>query len=173
MKIRRIIFWVVLLDQISKYLIVHLCHLGQSVTIFKNILYITYVLNPGAAFGFMAEMRALVRIPVFILITLFAALAVYSYQRMIPPAKQWQRFALGLIGGGALGNFVDRILYGQVVDFIDVEHINFHFTVNFGWFHFGPNFPWIFNVADSCITVGILLLILNYVFDRSAKPGVS
>jgi len=171
-KIRGITFWVVLLDQLSKYLVVRFCHIGSSVPVIKNVLYLTYIDNPGAAFGFMANTTAWIRIPFFFLITLGAGLIVYAYQRLIPREKKWQRFALGSIWGGALGNFIDRVFHGQVVDFIDVEHINFHFTLNLGWFHFGPNFPWIFNVADSCITIGIVLLILAHFFDRNSKPGV-
>jgi signal peptidase II len=133
--------------------------LGGSVTLLKDILYITYIQNPGAAFGFMANLKPVTKIPLFVLITLLAGLIVFSYQRLIAPEKKWQRFALGLIGGGALGNFIDRIFYGQVVDFIDVEHI----VVK------GYRFPWVFNVADSCITIGITILVCIYLFGPSAE----
>lgn len=169
MKMRHVILWTVFLDQVSKYLVVRYCHLGESVTILKDILYITYIQNPGAAFGFMATLRPSGRIPLFIVITLVAWLIVYSYQRLIAPEKRWQRSALGLIGGGALGNFIDRIFYGQVVDFIDAEHIDLHFSLNLGWIRLGPRFPWIFNVADSCITVGIVILICIYLFGVFSK----
>jgi signal peptidase II len=158
-KIRQISFWVVLLDQLSKYLVVHFCHMGQSIVILKNILSLTYIDNPGAAFGFMANVSSWIRIPFFILITIGAGLIVYAYQRLIPPEKLWQRFSLGLIWGGAMGNFIDRVFYRQVVDFIDVEKISF-------WNY---HFPYIFNVADSCITVGLTLLILVSFFEKSVE----
>ncbi len=159
MKIRNISIVIVLLDQLSKYLVVHFCHKGQSVVVLKNFLSLTYIDNPGAAFGFMANTQAWIRIPFFVLITIGAGLIVYSYQRLIPLEKVWQRFSLGLIWGGAMGNFVDRVVYRQVVDFIDVEKIAF-------WHY---HFPFIFNVADSCITVGLTLLISIYLFDKNAQ----
>ena len=123
MKIRNISIGVVLLDQLSKYLVVHFCYKGQSIVVLKNILSFTYIDNPGAAFGFMADTQSWIRIPFFVL------------------------------------NFVDRVFYRQVVDFIDVEKISF-------WNY---HFPFIFNVADSCITVGLTLLISIYIFDKNAQ----
>ena len=159
MKIKNISIGVVLLDQLSKYLVVHFFHKGQSVVVLKDVLSFTYIDNPGAAFGFMADTRPWIRIPFFVLITIGAGLIVYAYQRLIPREKIWQRFSLGLIWGGAMGNFVDRVVYRQVVDFIDVEKISF-------WNY---HFPFIFNVADSCITVGLTLLISIYIFDKNAQ----
>ncbi len=159
MKIRYISLIAVLVDQGSKYWISHYFHPGQSTVLIPNVLSLTYINNPGAAFGFMANIGPWIRIPFFILITMGAGLIVYSYQRHIPRDKVWQRFALGLIWGGAMGNFIDRVFYRQVVDFIDVEKIPF------GKYHF----PYIFNVADSCITVGIVLLFLIHYFDFSAR----
>jgi signal peptidase II len=86
-------------------------------------------------------------------------LIVYAYQRLISPEKFWQRFSLGLIWGGAMGNFIDRVFYRQVVDFIDVEKIPF-------WNY---HFPYIFNLADSCITVGLVLLIVISLFDKTVQ----
>ncbi|HTA76041.1 MAG TPA: signal peptidase II [bacterium] len=159
MKIRYISLCVVLIDQLSKYFIAHYCHMGQSIVVLKNILSITYIDNPGAAFGFMASTQPWIRIPFFIFITFGAGLIVFAYQRLIPPEKFWQRFSLGLIWGGAMGNFIDRVFYRQVVDFIDVEKISF------GNYHF----PYIFNLADSAITVGLTVLIAISLFDKSVK----
>jgi len=158
-KIRYISLLVVLVDQLSKYWIAHYCHMGQSIVILKNVLAITYIDNPGAAFGFMANTQPWIRIPFFIFITFGAGLIVFAYQRLIPPERYWQRFSLGLIWGGAMGNFIDRVFYRQVVDFIDVEKISF------GNYHF----PYIFNIADSCITVGLTVLIVISLFDKTAK----
>lgn len=160
MRIRTVSFWAVVIDQGSKYLVSHYFHPGQSITLIPNLLALTYINNPGAAFGFMANVSPFIRIPFFILITIGAGLVVYAYQRHLPADKIWQRFCLGLIWGGAVGNFIDRVFYRQVVDFIDVERIAF------GRYHF----PYIFNVADSCITVGIILLFLIHYFDVSDKP---
>jgi signal peptidase II len=156
-KIRQISFWVVLVDQVSKRLVVHYCQQGQSLVVFKNILSITYIDNRGAAFGFMANIAPWIRLPFFVFITIAAGLVVYSYQRLLPSEKIWQRFPLGLIWGGAMGNFIDRVIFHQVVDFIDVSNIPF-------WKY---HFLYIFNVADSCITVGLAFLFIVWFFGKS------
>ncbi len=145
---------VLALDQGTKFLVIQSLELHESVALLPNILYFTYTLNSGTAFGFMANMEKVVRIPFFVTITIAAGSVVYAYQRLTPPEKKLTRVALGLVLGGALGNFVDRLLYGRVVDFIDAGHLDF---------------PFIFNVADSCITVGLLILMAEFLLDQRAK----
>jgi signal peptidase II len=106
----------------------------------------------------MANTRSVFRIPFFIAITIAAGLIVYAYQRFIPYEKKWTRFALGLIWGGAMGNFIDRVFYRKVVDFIDARYHQYQ------WY--------VFNVADSCITVGLVILFLSYWFEKNeSKRG--
>lgn len=171
MTLRNVSLGVVIVDQISKYLIVRFCQLNQPVVLVHDFLYLTYVQNPGAAFGFMAATNPLIRIPFFIFITLGAGLIIYAYQRFLPPEKKVQRLALGLIWGGAMGNFIDRVVYRRVVDFIDVEHLRLGPVMWRGHFYGPFHFPWIFNGADSCITVGITLLILSYLLEKPAPPA--
>lgn len=159
MNIRSVSLIALALDQISKWLILRSFPMGRSLPILDGYLYLHYIQNPGAAFGFMASTQPWLRIPFFLLITLGAGMIVYSYQRFLPLENRIQRFALGLIWGGAMGNFVDRVLYKQVVDFIEVQ------------FHYHQWFPYIFNVADSCITVGLTLLILTYVGKKERTYG--
>jgi signal peptidase II len=137
-----------LLDQATKYWVAATYPLNEPVTIIPNYLYLTHIHNPGAAFGFLAGTDPAIRIPLFLAITVGAGLVIYSLQRFVPPERKWVRAALGLIWGGALGNFVDRVRYGKVVDFIDARYHDFH------WY--------VFNVADSCITVGLILLVATY-----------
>lgn len=146
------------LDQASKLCVMHRLRLEESVAVIPGFLNITYIHNPGAAFGFLSGMPGAVRIPFFLAVTVAAGFIVYAYQRLLPRERWWPRFSLGLICGGAMGNFVDRMAYGRVVDFIDVYHRAYHF--------------WVFNVADSCITVGITLLILDYLFGPSRAEGL-
>jgi signal peptidase II len=141
-----------LLDQASKDLVIHTLKLGQSVPLAGNWLELTYVQNPGAAFGFLASARSFWRVPFFILVTVAATLLVYAYQRFLPPEKKLDRLALGLIWGGAMGNFMDRLLVGRVIDFIDVGYGQYRWPV--------------FNLADSCITLGLGLLILGHFFKK-------
>ena len=159
MSLLRVSILAALADQTSKYLIVRYCRMNESVPLIRDYLYLTYIQNPGAAFGFMANTQAVFRVPFFILITFGAGLIVYSYQRFVPLEKVWTRFALGLIWGGAMGNFIDRVFYRKVVDFIDVRYHQYQ------WY--------VFNVADSCITVGLILLVLGYLLEmpRSSSKG--
>jgi signal peptidase II len=145
---------VVVLDQVTKFLVARSFTLNQSRAVLPGWLNLTYIHNPGAAFGFMSDMEALVRIPFFVAVTVAAGFMVYAYHRLIPPEKGFARFSLGLIWGGALGNFVDRILYGKVIDFLEFKFIQFP----------------VFNVADSCISVGLALLVLEYLIGRFQKP---
>lgn len=148
---------VVALDQLTKFLVLNNLALNQSVPVLPNFFYLTYIQNPGTAFGFMAGMEPLVRIPFFIVSTAAATVIVYLYQRMVPPERLWTRIALGLVWGGALGNLVDRLLYGKVVDFIEVRYHEIQ------WF------PYIFNVADSCITVGLSYLMIEFILSNREK----
>jgi signal peptidase II len=183
--IRRVSLWVLVLDQASKYLVSRFCSPELSVPVIPHVLYLTYIHNPGAAFGFFSHLGIWIRIPFFVLITFGAGLVVYAYQRFVPAEKKGLRFALGLIWGGALGNFADRIIRGEVVDFIDFERVTFFnlkcpwlaqlahnpLALRYPWFQemVGPGlpvkFPWIFNLADSAITGGLILIFLIYLFD--------
>jgi len=149
--------WALVLDQVSKAAIVRYCRLEESIPLIQNFFYFTYILNSGAAFGFMSNTQSAVRIPFFVTITIGAGLIVYAYQRFIPSEQTWTRFALGLIWGGAMGNFIDRVIHGRVIDFIDVRYYQHQ------WY--------VFNVADSCITVGLTILILGYWFGKSGTPA--
>jgi signal peptidase II len=146
---------VLALDQTTKILVLHNLTLNQSVPLYPDLLYFTYIQNPGTAFGFMANMETVVRIPFFVAVTTAAGFIVYMYQLFIPPGRYLSRIALGLVWGGALGNFIDRLLYGKVIDFIDMRYHEYQ------WY--------IFNVADSCITVGLFLLLYEFLFGNLLK----
>lgn len=141
---------VLALDQFTKLLVVKTMVLNESVPVLPDLLYLTYIQNPGTAFGFMSNMETMVRIPFFIVATAGATFIVCMYHKMIAPERVLTRIALGLVWGGALGNLVDRLLYGRVIDFIEMR---FH---EYQWF------PYIFNVADSCITVGLCYLLFEF-----------
>ena len=148
-------FLVVALDQFTKFLILKSFAVNESISLLPNVLYLTYIQNPGTAFGFMSGMGSVVRIPFFIAATLGATFIVYVYQRMIPHEKWLTRAALGLVWGGALGNLIDRLLYGKVIDFIDMRYHDFQ------WY--------IFNVADSCITIGLTYLLMEFILVHRQK----
>jgi len=121
----------------------------------ENPLYLSfsfnYVRNQGAAWGFLSDVDSSIRVPFFYAMTLFAAVVIGLYFRSTPATHRLARFALALVLSGAVGNFIDRIQHGFVIDWIDVR-----WAVP-GWRYNFPNF----NIADAAITVGMAFLIFD------------
>ncbi|MEC0210586.1 signal peptidase II [Paenibacillus ehimensis] len=144
-------FIVLLLDQATKWLIVSRLELGESRSVIGDFFQITSHRNAGAAFGILQNQRWF-----FLVITVLVAVGVIWYlQKTRKEGKKLLPFALSLLLGGALGNFIDRALFGEVVDFLD-----FHFRFSFFGLPVDYPFP-IFNVADSAIVVGVALIFLD------------
>jgi signal peptidase II len=119
------------LDYLSKrYVSMHMTP-GESLRVIPHVFHVTYVRNAGAAFGLLQHQT-----PFFILVSLAVVGLIIAYGRTAARGDPWLGVALGLLLGGALGNLLDRLLYGTVVDFLD--------------FRVWP----VFNVADAAITVG-------------------
>lgn len=143
-----------ILDQLSKIYIDNSFVLGESKRVISNFFHLTYVRNPGAAFGILSD--SAIRLPFFISISVFASLGILWYIRRIPSEKHWQHLSLGLILSGALGNLIDRIRFGEVIDFLDVHWYNYHWPA--------------FNVADSAICVGVgIMLVCSWHEERQKK----
>lgn len=136
---------VVVLDQASKYAAARYLVRHAEVQLLP-ILNLTLVYNAGAAFGFLSGAGGWQNW-VFLGIAVLACVVILRMLRGLGPGDRWLAVALTLILGGAVGNLVDRVAHGYVIDFID-----FHFG---GW-HF-----WTFNVADSAITIGAIVLIAD------------
>ena len=105
---------VFIIDQLVKHLVVSTMHLGQSLPVIKGIFHITYVLNPGAAFGMLEHQRWF-----FILVALAAVLLGAAFYKKLQQESFLMRSGAGLLLGGAVGNLADRIQSGLVVDFLD------------------------------------------------------
>ena len=114
---------------------------------------LTYVRNTGAAFGVLAEFPAGIRLPLFFVVTVVAVGALVSFLLRTSPDHRWLVGALGGILGGALGNLVCRMRYGEVIDFVDLHWGGLHWPA--------------FNVADSAITVGVAIVLLHGVGRRT------
>ena len=147
----------VVLDQVSKWLVVANMELGQSINVIPGIFRFTYIHNYGAAFGSMANARW-----IFMILSTLAIIAILVYIFWKKPASKLLRAALILVVGGGVGNMIDRVCLGYVVDFLD--------------FCAFPNlWMWIFNVADAfvCIGAGMLALwmILDMIKDEKAKKN--
>ncbi len=138
---------VIIADQLSKYLVASFMEVGQSITVIRNFFSVTYVRNPGAAFGMLPYQTAF-----FIVITVVVVIFILYYYRVLAENHKWLRFGLALQLGGALGNLIDRIREGYVVDFID-------FTI---W-------PPVFNLADSAIVIGIAVFLIAFWRDFELK----
>ena len=129
-------------DQLTKYLAVtHLAN-GESYPFIENILHFTYVENRGAAFGMLANHRW-----VFMVISTVAIVLVMIWLFKDKTSGLWFRSAAALIVGGGIGNMIDRVILGYVVDFIDVVCIDFY----------------VFNVADSCVCVGCGMFLVGVI----------
>ncbi|MES2744851.1 MAG: signal peptidase II [Bdellovibrionota bacterium] len=117
-----------------------------------------YQRNRGAAFSMLANMADHIRIPFFYAVTVFSVFYILYYLRTLPINYHLTRFGLVMIMAGAIGNFIDRVIQGYVIDFVDVS-----WSI-FGWRH---DFA-VFNVADIAINVGIIAFILEMILKR--KP---
>lgn len=144
---------ILLLDQATKLFIDRTMGLHSSITVVENFFNITYIRNKGAAFGFLAESSF--RLPFFILVSIIAVVVIIGVFRKLRPEQKLSAVALSLIFAGALGNLIDRIRLGEVIDFIYVH-----------WYeHYWPAF----NVADSAICVGVFLLAIDMFLDERRK----
>ena len=127
----------VILDQFTKLLIKQNFQPNQSIPIIKNILHLTYATNTGSAFGLFKSLNVF-----FMFFSIIVIIAIFYYIKKINKREKLLQFSVGLLLGGTLGNLIDRLMYGAVIDFID--------------FRIWP----VFNVADSAVTISIILLII-------------
>lgn len=147
------------LDQLTKWLVVNCLNLQKPFVIWEGVLRFSYVENTGAAFGSFSEQRW-----VFMVISTVAIAGLLIYLWRWPPDSKLACVAISMIAGGGLGNMVDRIFLGYVVDFID-------FCL------FPEIWPWVFNVADAFVCVGGAILfvwcIVSMVAEAKAKKQPS
>ena len=153
--------FVVLLDQVSKHLASQLLELYQSAE-FIPLLQFTLLHNKGAAFSFLSSAGGWQRW-FFSLLALVVSFIIVAWLRRLPPQEKWQAAGLALILGGALGNVIDRIMLGYVVDFIDFYYPAEQCLPLFSKVvTSGAECHWpAFNIADSAIFIGVVLLIVD------------
>jgi len=138
---------VVVIDQIAKAVVRATLPLYESVVVVPSLVNFTHVRNTGAAFGLLDSMDFPLKTPLLAVVAAAALIAVGSYATGLAHHQRVARTGLALIVGGAAGNLIDRIVSGSVVDFVDVYWRSYHF--------------WAFNVADSAITIGVVMMILD------------
>ncbi len=136
---------VLILDQISKFWITTSMFLYESIGVIP-FFQLTYVQNQGAAFSFLNDAGGWQRW-LFICLSLVASIFITLWLSRLPKTEKMQSGGLAMVLGGAIGNLIDRVIYGYVIDFLDVYYQNWHWPV--------------FNLADSAITVGVFVLLLD------------
>jgi len=147
-----LVLFVVILDQSTKYAASHWLEYNNALPVFPGF-HLTLVHNTGAAFSFLRDAGGW-QIYFFIILTTGVTIALLVWMIRLPTNRVWLAFALAFIMGGALGNLLDRIRFGYVVDFIEVYYDKWSWPV--------------FNVADSAITIGAVMMIIDALwFDQA------
>lgn len=142
-----------IIDIITKYIVKTNMVLYSFIPVIDGLFNIVYVLNPGAAFSFLHDMNESYRQIFFVSITSVAIIVIFYI--FLKETTKLNIIGFALILSGAIGNLIDRIFIGKVVDFLDFYYKSYHFPA--------------FNVADSCITIGVALIIINLIFIKDNK----
>ena len=147
-----------LMDRGTKTVVVRRLPLYESVVVVDDLFHLTHVANSGALFGLMAGLPSPARGLVFITVPILAILLILTFQFRSRESDLLVQSGLSLILGGPLGNLYDRIRFGHVVDFLDFSLAGHHWPA--------------FNIADSCICLGVTALVLDlYRRERRSSPG--
>ena len=147
---------IVALDQLTKLYIHSGFGLGESVPVINGIFHITYVRNTGAAFGIFARSHEAFRLPFLVLVSIIAIGFIIAMLRRLRDQETGLVTALAFILGGAIGNLIDRALHGEVIDFLDFYWSTYHWPA--------------FNLADSFITVGVVITIFYLMRAKDDDP---
>lgn len=141
---------IIALDQLTKWVVVETMELGGQIKIIDNFFYLTSHRNSGAAWGILQDQMIF-----FYIVTIIVVIGIVYYMQAYAKEDKTLAIGLSLVLGGAIGNFIDRLFHQEVVDFL-------HFII------FNYNFP-IFNIADSALTIGVILIIVATIIDEKKK----
>ena len=142
----------ILLDQVTKAMVGLYLQPYHSISVIPGFFNLTLIHNPGGAFGFLADADPIIRKIVFLFVSFLAVALIFWYYLKTPESYPLLATAFAMIFGGAIGNLIDRIRTGKVVDFLDFYLGNLHWPA--------------FNIADSAITIGIGIFILHLLFKK-------
>lgn len=149
---------VFVLDQITKAIVQKTMPLHESIPVIDGLFSLTYIRNPGAAFGLFAEHGNGLRMAFFVTISVVALLFLWTLFAKTPREAFVGRLSIAMVMGGAMGNLIDRIRFGEVVDFLDFYIGSYHWPA--------------FNVADSSISIGVALMVWYFIqADRVARTS--
>jgi signal peptidase II len=147
---------IVVLDQATKAIIDRNMAIYQSILVIENFFSITYIRNTGAAFGILAQSGEAFRRTFLIGFSVVAIGFIIAMLRRLPSDEKLLTVALAFILGGAFGNLIDRLIYGEVIDFLDFYWSGHHWPA--------------FNVADSFITIGVVTILLRLLAAKGEDP---
>src|SRR5262245_39367400 len=147
---------ILVLDQLTKLIVDRTMPLHHSISIIDNLFSLTYVRNTGAAFGIFAGSHEAFRLPFLILVSVVAIGFVFMMLKRLNEQETGLITALSFILGGAIGNLIDRILFGEVIDFLDFYWGRYHWPA--------------FNLADSFITVGVTITLFYLIKYKEEDP---
>ncbi len=153
-----VVLAIIVLDQVSKAYIDASMYLHESIPIIPGYFNLTYIRNPGAAFGIMGTTSSGFRLVFFFLTSVLAMGLLVTIFLRLEPGDWWGQLTIASIFGGAIGNFIDRLQYGEVIDFLDFYINGYHWPA--------------FNVADSAISVGVCSLLLLFALEKR-KPDLT
>lgn len=146
----------IIIDQITKIVVDRSMQLFDSIPIIENFFHLTYVRNKGAAFSFLSN--ASWRLPFFIAVSIIAAFVILIAFRKLRDDQKLAHISLAMIFSGAVGNLIDRVRLGEVIDFLDAHWYRHHWPA--------------FNVADSLICVGVFLLAIDMIMEEKRTKKV-
>lgn len=147
----------IVLDQVTKLQIMRTMRLHESIPVIPNVFSLTYIRNPGAAFGILASSSGWFRLLFFGFASLFALVLLGTIFFRLREDDWIGQLSVAAILGGAVGNLLDRLRYGEVIDFLDFYVGAYHWPA--------------FNVADAAISVGVCFLILHYALEKRRGTG--
>ena len=143
---------IIILDLISKTIILSKMPLYHSIPVIPGVFSITHIQNAGGAFGLLANQGSSLRYLFFIVVSSLAICLIFFFYKNTPKTHPLLATGFAMIFGGAIGNLIDRLRFGKVVDFLDFYLGNYHWPA--------------FNIADSAITIGIVIFIYHIVFNK-------
>ena len=149
--------FVTVVDQVSKSLIQIFLYEGEKISVIGDLLYFRLIYNAGGAMG-----TSIGPSWVYLILTIVALIIIIRYLIMTPEAGWHIKTALAMILGGAVGNLIDRVIYGKVIDFIDMDFPDISFLYIRRWFTY--------NIADAAITIGLIIFIIGVLFRKKDKP---
>ncbi len=143
---------VIIADQMTKLLIFLYVPFNHNIPVIAGFFNIVHIHNPGGAFGLLANLSSGLRTIIFLFISSLAVGLIFYFYKKTPASHPWLAAGFAMIFGGAIGNLIDRLRFGVVIDFLDFYIAKYHWPA--------------FNIADSAITVGITVFVIHILFKK-------